>query len=137
MEEFSVSRTIAILTISLYVLALGLGPVIGGPASEIVGRRPVYLSSLLLGGLFTLGAGLTHNFSGLCILRLLSGMSWGPILAVAPASIAETYPVSAQALPMSLLILTPFLGPGLGYGIYDFERIRHADTLLGRSLEPI
>lgn len=137
MEEFSVSRTIAILTVSLYVLALGLGPVIGGPASEIVGRRPVYLSSLLLGGLFTLGAGLTHSFPGLCVLRLLSGMSWGPILAVAPATVVETYPVSARALPMSLLILTPFLGPGLGYESYNVERAHHAKTLLGRSLAPI
>lgn len=115
MDEFEVSRTVAILTISLYVLALGFGPVIGGPLSETIGRHPVYLVSTALGGLFTLGAGFTHSFAGLCVLRFLSGMSWGPLLAVGAGTVIETYPVQTRGPPMALFILTPFLGPGLGY----------------------
>lgn len=114
MEEFAVSRTVSILTVSLYVLALGFGPVIGGPVSETIGRQPVYVGSLALSGIFTLGAGLTHSFLGLCILRFLAGMSAGPVLAVAAGTLIEMYPVQTRGPPMALFILTPFLGPGLG-----------------------
>lgn len=113
-QEFDVSRTVAILTISLYVLALGFGPVIGGPVSETVGRHPVYMTTLPLGGLFTLGCGFTHSFAALCVLRFLAGMCWGPVLAVAPATINETYPPETRGPASALFILTPFLGPGIG-----------------------
>lgn len=127
MEEFEVSRTAAILTISLYVLALGFGPVIGGPASETIGRYPVYMASLLLGGLFTLGTGFTHNFAGLCILRFLAGMSWGPPLAVAAGTLNETYTPETRGPASALFVLIPFLGPGLGYGAFldDGKVFRH------------
>lgn len=128
MDEFDVSRTVAILTISLYVLALGFGPIIGGPVSETIGRQPVYVGSLVLSGLFTLGAGFTHSFAGLCILRFLAGMCGGPLLAVIAGSLIELYPVETRGPPMALLILTPFLGPGIGYASYfpslKLERVR-------------
>lgn len=114
MIEFDVSRSVAILLVSLYVVAQGFGPVIGGPLSETVGRHPVYLFSLPLGALFTLGTGFTHNFAGLCILRFLTGMCWGPVLAVAPATIQETWPAETRGPSSALFILTAFLGPGLG-----------------------
>ncbi|KAI9148333.1 hypothetical protein HJFPF1_12161 [Paramyrothecium foliicola] len=114
MQEFDVSRSAAILLVSLYVIAMGFGPVIGGPVSETIGRHPVYLASLPLGGLFTLGTGFTHTFAGLCVLRFLAGMCWGPVLAVAPATIHETWPPETRGPASALFILTAFLGPGLG-----------------------
>jgi MFS family permease len=124
MAEFDVSRTLAILTVSLYVLALGFGPVIGGPLSETIGRHPVYMASLPLGGLFTLGTGFTNSFAAVCVLRFLAGMCWGPILAVAPATIQETFPLETRGPPSALFILTPFLGPGLGPVIGAFVTTR-------------
>ncbi|KXH67054.1 major facilitator superfamily transporter [Colletotrichum salicis] len=90
-EEFGVTMTQAITPLSMYVFALGLGPVVGGPLSETVGRHPVYLISVPLGGLFILGVGFCHSFAGICILRL-----------------------SEPDLPSTTYILMPFLGPGLG-----------------------
>jgi MFS family permease len=48
MEEFEVSSMVVVLPLSLHVLALGLGPLIGGLLSETVGRYPVYVGTLLL-----------------------------------------------------------------------------------------
>lgn len=114
MEEFNVTSTQAILPLSLYVFALGLGPVVGSPLSETVGRYPVYFFATPIGALFTLGAGLTHSFVALCILRFLAGFALSPCLAIATGIINETFHPAARAVPSSIFILMPFLGPGLG-----------------------
>lgn len=118
MKDFGVSSTVAILPLSLYVFALGLGPVVGGPLSETVGRYPVYIGTTSLGTLFTLGAGLSPTFVSLCIFRFLAGFCYAPSLAIAAGTINETFKPVQRALPSTIFILTPFLGPGLGYVLY-------------------
>ncbi|KAJ5551552.1 hypothetical protein N7535_000504 [Penicillium sp. DV-2018c] len=120
MEEFGVGSTVAILPLSLYVLALGLGPVVGGPLSETVGRQPVYLGTVVLGSLFTLGVGLSQTFAGVCVLRFLAGFCFAPSLAIASGAINETFKPVKRALPSTIFILTPFLGPGLGPVVGSF-----------------
>ncbi|KAL6812008.1 MFS general substrate transporter [Trichoderma sp. SZMC 28015] len=120
MEEFDVSLTVSFLPLSLYVIALGFGPILGGPLSESLGRYPVYATILPLGTLFTLGCGFVHNFGGLCFLRFMTGFSWGPSLALASGSISETFPPKTRGPASALFILTPFLGPGLGPVIGSF-----------------
>ena len=114
MEEFGVSSTVAIVPLSLYTLALGLGPIVGGPLSETVGRYPVYLGTLALGSLFTLGIGFSQNFASICVLRFLAGFCLAPSLAIAGGTLNETFKPIHRAIPSTIFILTPFLGPGLG-----------------------
>lgn len=114
MEDFGVSGTVSILPLSLYVLALGLGPVVGGPLSETVGRYPIYIGTMTLGTLFTLGVGFSRTFASLCILRFFAGFSYAPSLAIAAGTINETFKPNTRALPSTIFILTPFLGPGIG-----------------------
>ncbi|KAK3349580.1 major facilitator superfamily transporter [Lasiosphaeria hispida] len=111
--EFGVTLTQSILPLSLYVFALALGPVVGGPLSETVGRLPVFLGGLIGGTLFTLGAGFTHSFAGLNILRFLAGFCFAPSLAISTGTINEMYKPVQRGLPSTFFILTPFLGPGI------------------------
>ncbi|KAK0651008.1 major facilitator superfamily domain-containing protein, partial [Cercophora newfieldiana] len=122
--EFGLTTTQSILPLSLYVFALALGPVAGGPLSETVGRLPVYTGGLILGTLFTLGAGLTHSFAGLNILRFLAGFCFAPSLAIATGSINEMYKPVDRGLPSTFFILTPFLGPGIAPVIGAFVTSR-------------
>lgn len=112
-EEFDITTTQAILPLSMYTFALGLGPVVGGPLSETLGRYPVFLYGLVGGTLFTLGAGFTHSFAGLCILRFLAGFCFAPSLAVSTGTINEMYKPAQRGLPSTMFILMPFLGPGV------------------------
>ncbi|PGH23530.1 hypothetical protein AJ80_02484 [Polytolypa hystricis UAMH7299] len=114
MDEFNVSRIVAILPLTSYVLAMGFGPIIGGPLSETVGRYPVYVLTIPLGALFGLGAGFTHNFGALCFLRFLSGLCWGPVLAISSGSISDTFAPQVRGPVSAVTVLVPFLGPGLG-----------------------
>ncbi|KAJ5117482.1 hypothetical protein N7448_011114 [Penicillium atrosanguineum] len=120
MKEFEVGSTVAILPLSLYVFALALGPILGGPLSETVGRYPVYVGSVLLGSIFTLGVVLSYTFTSVCVLRFFAGLCFAPPLAIAAGTINETFRPAARAIPSTIFILTPFLGPGLGPVIGSF-----------------
>lgn len=115
MQEFNVSSTVALLPLTCYVLALGFGPVIGGPLSETTGRYGIYAASVPLGALFTIGAGFVHGIGPLCFLRFMAGLCWGPVLAVASGTLGETFTPKSRGPASAIFILMPFLGPGLGY----------------------
>jgi len=112
--EFGVTITQSILPLSLYVFALALGPVVGGPLSETIGRLPVFVGGLVGGTLFTLGAGLVHSFAGLNILRFLAGFFFAPSLSIATGTINEMYKPVERGPPSVFFVLMPFLGPGIG-----------------------
>jgi MFS family permease len=113
-EEFGVGSTVAILPLSLYVFALALGPVVGGPLSETFGRYPIYIGSAILGSAFTLGVGLSNTFTAVCVLRFFAGLCFATPLAIAAGTINETFRPASRAIPSTIFILTPFLGPGIG-----------------------
>jgi len=124
MTQFNISSTVAILPLSLYVLALGFGPIIGAPVSETYGRYIVYGFSVPLGALFTLGAGFSQNIWSLCILRFLAGLAYSPTLAIGAGTIADVYLMEHRAGPSAMFILSPFLGPALGPVIGSFVTVR-------------
>lgn len=123
MEEFGVGSTVAVLPLSLYVLALGLGPLIGGPLSETVGRYPVYVGTVLLGSIFTVGVALSETFWAVCVLRFLAGFCFASSLAIAAGTINETFRPEKRAIPSIIFILAPFLGPGLGHVLTSNKKI--------------
>ncbi|QSZ33083.1 hypothetical protein DSL72_002668 [Monilinia vaccinii-corymbosi] len=123
-HTFHVSSTIATLPLSTYVLALALGPLLAAPLSESLGRKPVYLVSVPLGSIFTLGCGFAQNISSLCILRFFAGMAYSPALAIGAGSIADCFTAERRASPSTWYIMSPFLGPALGPVIGSFVTVR-------------
>lgn len=114
MDEFQVSREVAILSLTLFVIALAVGPIIGGPLSETVGRYPVYLCAIPAGALFCLGASFCHNIGALLFTRFMAGLCFSPTISVAAGSLADLYSPARRGLPSAVFLLLCFLGPGLG-----------------------
>lgn len=86
------SSEITVLPFSLYLLGLSLGPIIAGPASERFGRKAVYLSSLPLFAIFTLGAGFSNNAASLTVLRFFAGLFSSPGLSIGTGTLADVWP---------------------------------------------
>ena len=112
--EFQVSSTVALLGLSLYVLGLAFGPVLAAPLSETLGRRAVYLTSLPLSALFTLGAGFSQTFASIAICRFFAAFFGSPTLAVGAGTSADIWPSVHRAVATSLFLLAPFAGPAFG-----------------------
>lgn len=93
---------------------LAFGPIIAAPLSETYGRRSVYLVTLPLSLLFTLGAGFAQSFGTLLVCRLLAGIFGSPPLAVGAGTNLDLWPRIHRARTVSIYLLAPFLGPALG-----------------------
>jgi MFS family permease len=85
--EFGVSRSIAILPLSLYNLGLAAGPMLGSPLSETYGRKIVLLVTTPGFMAFTLGAALAGDVVSLTVCRFFAGVCAAPAVGNASASI--------------------------------------------------
>jgi MFS family permease len=114
MRDFNISRTVAILGLTLYTLGIGFGPMATAPLSERHGRRMIYLVSSPIFMLFTLGAGFSKHFYGLVICRFFAGFAGSPALAVGAGTNADLFPPRQRAIATSMFLAAPFAGPALG-----------------------
>jgi MFS family permease len=113
-QRFNVSREVAVLPLSLYVLGLALGPLIAGGLSETFGRRIVYLTCMPLCLIFTLGSGFSKSVATLIVCRTLAGISGAAPIAIGAGTVADIFVPHRRAAGLSLWVLAPFLGPALG-----------------------
>ncbi|KAJ4384828.1 hypothetical protein N0V86_000431 [Didymella sp. IMI 355093] len=113
-DDFNVSRTAALVGITVYTLGLGFGPIMSAPLSEKHGRKIVYLLSSPVFMLFTLGAGFSKSFTGLIVCRFFAGLTGSPALAVGAGSSADLFPPHQRAKITAVFLVAPFMGPSLG-----------------------
>lgn len=116
-KEFGITRTVSILTLTLYTLGLAFGPVIIAPFSEVWGRKPIYVatSSFLL--IFIGGASASQSYATLLVCRFLAGFLGSAGIATGAGTIADCFDLvrdPAGSISSVLFILGPFLGPTLG-----------------------
>jgi DHA1 family florfenicol/chloramphenicol resistance protein-like MFS transporter len=112
------------LTLSLYMVMLGLGQVAFGPLSDRIGRRPVLLSGALLFAAASLGAALSSNATAFVLCRLLQATGASAALVATFATVRDVYgnrPEQAiiYAAFGSILSFVPALGPIAGAMIAD------------------
>lgn len=76
------SSVVSTLAITLYVLGLGIGPMVTSPLSEVYGRLPVYHACDIAFVLLLIGNALVRNAAGFIVLRFLSGLAGGTPMAL-------------------------------------------------------
>ncbi|KAI0277126.1 MFS general substrate transporter [Russula aff. rugulosa BPL654] len=113
-RQFHVSKEVAILGVSLFVLGLGLGPLVAGPMSEIYGRNIVYRVSFTLFFLCIFPVAFAPDISVYLVFRFIGGYSGAAFLSVAGGSVSDMFSNSEVATPMAVYTICPFLGPELG-----------------------
>ncbi|EEU33760.1 uncharacterized protein NECHADRAFT_98344 [Fusarium vanettenii 77-13-4] len=122
-EEMGVSANAASLTLSMYVLGYGVGPLLFSPPSEIsaLGRNPPYMVSMGLFVILSIPAAMVNNLPGLAVLRFLQGFMGSPCLATGGATLGDIF--SMAKLPYFLAGWAGFAttGPPLGSIISGFS----------------
>ena len=123
MEEFHVGPSAASLTLALYTLAYGIGPLIFSPLSEIpsIGRNPPYMITMALFVILCVPAALVDNFAGLLVLRFLLGFFGSPCLATGGASLQDMYSLIKLPYVLCIWAFAATCGPALGPLISGFS----------------
>lgn len=106
-QDFNVSEELAILPLSLYTLGLAIGPLIGAPLCETLGRKVVYLTATPLFALFTLGAGFSQNIASLNVCRFFAGLCAAPAVGNASATIIDYTAGRYRAITMAFYYSIP------------------------------
>jgi multidrug resistance protein len=111
---FHVGNEAIFLSISLFVLGFGIGPLLFAPLSEMVGRKPIYLISMFFFFIFTLPSCLAKNLATMLAARMIAGIAASAPMTNVGGSIADVWATEERGIPMAIFSSTIFLGPCLG-----------------------
>lgn len=112
-RDFGISAAQSSLALSVATLTLALGMLLTGPLSDAVGRKPVMLVALAFTAVFGVLAPLMSDWSGLLLMRALSGLSLSGLVAVAMSYLGEEMEPAHLGMAMGLYISGNSLG-GMG-----------------------
>lgn len=87
-EDFHASKEVTTLTTSLFVLGFAFGPMLFGPASEVVGRKYPLSGGMFVFAVFIIPVAVSRNLATVFVCRFLSG-----VFGAAPLAIVGT-PIS-------------------------------------------
>lgn len=113
------------LTLSIFLLGLGFGPLILSPISEMHGRVPV----LILGNFFFLiwntVSGFVHTTGQLMVFRFLAGVGASAPLAIGGGLLSDLWEPEQRGQALAMYTSGPLLGPALGpiVGAYVSQRV--------------
>ncbi|KAJ3064575.1 hypothetical protein HDU98_012030 [Podochytrium sp. JEL0797] len=106
------------MTLSIFVLAYAIGPLILGPLSEIYGRYKVLQISLWFFVLFNALCGFSQTLGQLLAFRFFAGLGGSAPIALAGSVVSDCFNGAEMGAAMSYyalgVILAPALGPIIG-----------------------
>lgn len=116
-KKFGVTEEVVELQTAVFLIGFGLAAPIFGPLSEIGGRNPVYVLTLLFFILFEIGSALAPNIQTRVILRFFAGFFGSTPLSNAGGSIADCSNPRQRTFVFPIFANAGFLGPVLGPAI--------------------
>lgn len=109
------------LTLTVFFLSIGLGQLLYGPVSDMVGRKPPLVAGLALFLLASIGCALATDIHTLVALRFVQGLGAAAGMAIPRAIVRDLHTGPEAARLMSLLMLvfsvSPILAPLAGSGV--------------------
>lgn len=114
-KEFNITDSVQLsLTLSIFILAYAIGPLILGPLSELYGRTIVLQLSNLFFLFFNLACALAKNKTQLIVFRFLSGLGGSAPLALGGGVLSDLFSAEERGKAISIYSLAPLLGPAIG-----------------------
>ncbi|PPJ56276.1 hypothetical protein CBER1_00733 [Cercospora berteroae] len=113
-ETFGVSEEVSLLAITLFVVGFGVGPMAFAPMSEILGRRVMYASTLLVAVIFIIPCALAKNIGTLLVCRAIDGIAFSALMTLVGGTLADLWRNEERGVPMAAFSAAPFIGPAIG-----------------------
>ncbi|CDK26967.1 unnamed protein product [Kuraishia capsulata CBS 1993] len=111
--QFHVASVVSTLGVSLYVLGFASGPILWAPLSELYGRKPVLVISIIITTCFHFGAAAAKDFQTIMLCRFFAGFFGAAPLAVVPASFADLFGNETRGYAVACFSMAVFVGPML------------------------
>ncbi|PWY66643.1 MFS general substrate transporter [Aspergillus eucalypticola CBS 122712] len=113
-EQFGVSREVSLVVVTVFVIGFGVGPMAFAPLSEMVGRRMIYASTLLLAVIFIIPCAVAPNIGTLIVCRAIDGIAFSAPMTLVGGTLADLWKNEERGVPMAAFSASPFIGPAIG-----------------------
>lgn len=107
-HEFGISKEVSVLATSLYVLGFAVGPLLFGPASEVLGRKYPLSVGVFLFTIFSIPIAVAKNVATIFVCRFFCGT-----FAAAPLAIVRFSTPTFRPSLRDILTPKPKAGGGL------------------------
>jgi multidrug resistance protein len=113
-RSFNVSEEVSLLTITMFVIGFGVGPLAFAPLSELFGRKPVYVVTLAIAVIFIIPCAVAQNIGTLLVCRLIDGIAFSAPMTLVGGTLADLWRNEERGVPMAFFSAAPFIGPAIG-----------------------
>ncbi|KAA2277417.1 multidrug effflux MFS transporter [Staphylococcus haemolyticus] len=133
-NDFNTTTANAQLTLSLFMIGLGLGNLFVGPISDSIGRKKPLVISMIIFALASLGIVFVENIWIMVFLRFIQGFTGGAGAVISRAIASDMYRGNELTKFLALLMLVngvaPVIAPALGGLILSFAVWRMVFVIL-------
>lgn len=113
-KEFHISPTTASLSLSLTTISLAVSMLVFGSLSEVWGRKPVMMFSMLAASLLSILTACSTTYEALLVFRVIQGFALGGLPSIAMAYLGEEMEAGSLGVAMGLYISGNSLGAVCG-----------------------
>lgn len=133
-NDFNTTTANVQLTLSLFMIGLGLGNLFVGPISDSIGRKKPLVISMIIFALASLGIVFVENIWIMVFLRFVQGFTGGAGAVISRAIASDMYRGNELTKFLALLMLVngvaPVIAPALGGLILSFAVWRMVFVIL-------
>jgi multidrug resistance protein len=84
------------------------------PLSEVLGRRVIYASTLLVAIIFIIPCAVAKSLTTLLVCRAIDGIAFSAPMTLVGGTLADLWNTEERGVPMAAFSAAPFLGPAIG-----------------------
>jgi multidrug resistance protein len=84
------------------------------PLSEVLGRRIIYATTLLLAVIFIIPCAVAPNIQTLLVCRAIDGIAFSAPMTLVGGTLSDLWRTEERGVPMAAFSAAPFIGPAIG-----------------------
>jgi multidrug resistance protein len=84
------------------------------PMSEILGRKPIYVATLVVAVVFIIPCAVSKNITTLLVCRAIDGLAFSAPMTLVGGTLADMWKNEERGIPMAAFSAAPFIGPAIG-----------------------
>ncbi|KAJ1963172.1 hypothetical protein GGI12_002207 [Dipsacomyces acuminosporus] len=113
-DDLHATQSAITWTVTAYLIAMAIFPLVWSNISDQVGRKPVYAASMLIYTCGSIGCACSKSLAALVASRVIQSAGASAVQGAGAGTISDIYPRHQRGTALGVYYLGPLLGPCLG-----------------------